>query len=447
MKLILIQPPIEDFYYTPVRRQPLGLLYLAGIAKSKNWETLLINAHSPKKSVLALPDSFSYLTPYIENHTFPFKNYYHWGASWQEIEKQIRENKGELFAISSLFTPYYQESETVIRLIQKYHPEALIAAGGSHATLFPDYYLDTLKVNFVIAGEGEKAFSCLLDFIQTGKKEFLFYAPNLFFKEKRGYGELFPEENLDLLPFPQRDLLKERDLFFYRKKGVSLIAGRGCPNQCSFCSSRKVFGNQYRVRSIDNIMKEIDECVVKYQAHFFNFEDDNLFHNHSFAIDFLKILIKYQKEKNMTFDFTAMNGISAETLDEEILTLMKKAGFQELNLALVTASLKTQNQLKRPFDSSHFQIIVQQAQKIGFNLRTYFILGLPNQTKEEIQLTDSFLKKLNLKAIPSVYYDIFENNPEKWKIQRSSGFANETKYLSRKDLIVFFNLFVKEFVH
>lgn len=118
---------------------------------------------------------------------------------------------------------------------------------------------------------------------------------------------------------------------------------------------------------------------------------------------------------------------------------MKQAGFKEINLSLVTASLINQKKLSRPFDTLRFSKIAQFAKEMGFNIRAYFILGLPFQTREEIEETLKFLKQLQIKAVPSVFYNVTIPDPNQWKIQRSSAFANETEHFSRKQLLYYFN--------
>ena len=148
------------------------------------------------------------------------------------------------------------------------------------------------------------------------------------------------------------------------------------------------------------------------------------------------------KNYSKNFELTAMNGISIENINEEILPLMQEAGFKELNISLVTKSSSIQSENNRPFDSQKFKNIASAAQNLGFNVRGYFIMGLPEQTKEEIRETIDFLKSLKISFFPSVYYNVF--SPEsQWKAQRSSAFYNEGKDFTREDLIKFFNICYK----
>lgn len=443
MKVTFIQPPVEDFYSTPVRRQPLGLLYLAGIAHQAGWETTLINGHSPKKKMIGLPAEFDYLKPWMDfpesEYRFPFKHYYHFGLSDEEIIRQIRQNPSDLFAVSSLFTPYFEETSRILNFIRKIHPHSTIIVGGPHVSLYPNYFLDLEQADYAMIGEAEGTFAQFLTALKGNDSSALCSMPNLLSRSHRQGKTLAPPVHINQIPFPQRDLLKDRDFKFYKTRGVSLIYSRGCPNSCSFCTSRFVFGSGYRQRQIESILEEIDLCVKNHQVRVFNFEDDNLFQNSKKAVELLENLIHYQERNNIQLDFTAMNGVSIESMNKNILRLMKQAGFKEINLSLVTASLINQKKLSRPFDTLRFSKIAQFAKEMGFNIRAYFILGLPFQTREEIEETLKFLKQLQIKAVPSVFYNVTIPDPNQWKIQRSSAFANETEHFSRKQLLYYFN--------
>jgi len=217
-----------------------------------------------------------------------------------------------------------------------------------------------------------------------------------------------------------------------------MITSRGCPNRCDFCTGKIIWGKSYRVRSVESVLSEIDECLNKFDVKIINFEDDNIFALKSRSVELLKELYRYQRKHDVKLDFTAMNGISIEQLDEEILNLMKQAGFRELNISLVSYSERLQKLYKRPFNSDKFSYIANIAKNLGMNVRSYFILGLPGQSKEEIEDTICFLMSLNIKIFPSVYYNV-NTDKGQWKMQRSSAFFNETEHLCRDDLFSLFN--------
>ncbi len=445
MNVCCINPPIQDFYCTGVRRQPLGLLYVAAAIKNAGHSVSLINGHTPKQHLIPLPRQFDYLKPFMnttdERVRFPFKHYRHFGASYQEIHRQVRASGADVFFVSCLFTTYYEESAEIISLVRQTNPGAVIVAGGYHAALNPRFYLEDCGVDYVVTGEGEAASAGLLACL-SGKGE-ISSVPNLCFREgnELRHTPKALEPDPDLLPHPARELLRERDFSFYRTRGVSISASRGCPNRCDFCTSREFWGGRYRQRSAASVTDEISRCAETYRAAVFNFEDDNLFPTRSRARELLDALIEYT-ERRGRLDFTAMNGVSLENLDGEIVALMHRAGFRELNMSLVTKSAELQEKHARPFDAEKVRSLARAALLLDMNVRAYFILGLPDQTKEEIEDTLSFLAGLGVKAFPSVYYDVHRPVTE-WKVQRSSAFYNETEHLSRHDLLRLFNRTVR----
>lgn len=437
-KVALIQPPLEDFYATAIRRQPLGLLYMAGALRQAGHEVELINGHTPKQKVIPWPKEFAYLKPYLKKpgpEAFPFSNYYHFGMSYEALERLISKSSARIFFVSALFTTYFEEVNTVIGFIKKHHPGAILVLGGYQAALHPEYYLGR-NVDYVITGEGEIASVLLLGALEgkisLGEVPGLCYIKNgQFIRQKNRQ-----VENLDRLSFPARDLLLSRDLKVYKRKMVSMIASRGCPHGCVFCSGRTIWERTYRRRSPENIYSEMKELLAS-GVDWFNFEDDNLFLLPDQTIRLLGIFRELKKH-HPALELTAMNGLSIEHLDHIGMRDLREAGFGEINLSLVSAGEDYQRELARPFKTSLFEKIVRDAKKEGMKVRAYFILGLPGQTKEEVRQTISYLKRLEVTIYPSVYYDVFAPVLE-WKTQRSSAFFNETEFLSREDLICFFN--------
>lgn len=441
-RVVLVQPPIEDFYTTPLRRQPLGLLSLAAVARQQGWEACLINGHSPKKRPIALPREFDYLRPFMEHRDpglrFPFRSYYHFGLSFQEMQRRIRALPARLYALSLAFTPYHREGETILEMIRSEHPHTPIVIGGPHATLHHNYYLEQGLADYVILGEGEEALARLLDYLNDADAD-LEAIPNLVFRGRQHPPALQPVRTLDALPFPARDLLLARDMKMYGRAGVSLLFSRGCPHACAFCSSRAVFGRGNRRRSSANLIQEIDYCWNQFGTTVFNFEDDHLFADPDACAVMLQQVIHYQQRHNIRFDLCNLNGSCLETLDNSLLTLMRRAGFRSLDLSLVSAGEAVQQGSRRPFDSPGFTTVVQEAHRLGMHIRAYFILGLPRQNKEEIEDTIALLQSLPVLPVPSVYYDVMRPEPDHWMLQRSAAFANETRHLQREDLIRYFN--------
>jgi hypothetical protein len=122
MKVLLIQPPIRDFYQTSIRTQPIGLAYLAASLRTHGYEVEILDCQTERKGSIPIPPELSYLRDFYPfNDRSPFKLYsgfYHFGMGWDEIRRKIETSKADVFGISSSFTPYHEEALEIARIIK-----------------------------------------------------------------------------------------------------------------------------------------------------------------------------------------------------------------------------------------------------------------------------------------------------------------------------------------
>ena len=123
MKVLLIQPPLRDFYQTSIRTQPIGLGYLASSLQAHGYGVEILDCQTDKKRPIPVPPELSSLLDiYPFNDQSPFKLYggfYHFGMDWAEIKKHIADSNADVFGISSSFTPYYGEAQEVARIVKE----------------------------------------------------------------------------------------------------------------------------------------------------------------------------------------------------------------------------------------------------------------------------------------------------------------------------------------
>jgi len=119
MRVLLIQPPLEDFYTTPIRLYPLGLLYAARVLEDFGAEVEVLDCLAPlRKTRIPVPPSFRHLPPLSRVPHF-FKGYYRFGLADGEILRRIRDFAPDLIGVSSQFTAYYQSVEELALLIKR----------------------------------------------------------------------------------------------------------------------------------------------------------------------------------------------------------------------------------------------------------------------------------------------------------------------------------------
>jgi radical SAM superfamily enzyme YgiQ (UPF0313 family) len=449
MKVLLIQPPVQDFYDTDVRLQPIGLCYLKAAVKRHlpDVEVIIKDYHAGAgRQTVAIPKELRYLVDYygVEDKSpfSTFHRFYHFGKSFDAIETEIAAIKPDVVGISSLFTPYFREVLEIAERVKK-RTSANVVVGGSHASAAPDSLLSSPHVDYVIRGEGEKA---LVEFFRylLGQSP-VEVVPNLAYKQ---HGEVIYnpiEDNflIDELPFPDLSDLCPSVYSLGGSPMTFMITSRSCPHKCSFCSVHATFGTNYRRRSVENVLEEIE---LRYRQGYrvIDFEDDNLtYYKNSFK-ELCRRLIERFPAREM--EFVAMNGISYLSLDDELLELMYEAGFSQLNLALVSSDKTVRETTKRPHTLEAYVKVVRKAHHLGFKIVSYQILGLPNESLESMIQTLAFNARLPVLLGASPFYRT-PNAPiarglrlteEEFVRARLTALAIETEDFAREDIYTLF---------
>jgi len=488
MKVLLLQPPVQDFYNTDVRLQPIGLAYLKAVAekyvpdirvKIKDYH------HGWGRRTIPLPKELAYLKNYYsKDDKSPFStfhHYYHFGADFDEIAKDVAKEKPDLVGIAALFAPYHREVLRCAETIKKRFPVPILL-GGAQVSAMPEAMLAHPAVDFVIQGEGERPFvellkvlskSALNDHSKSKNQRHCeepqggdaaispqknriaspsarndittqdFRAiPNLGYK-KNGQWIFNPrEENfpVEALPFPDLSDLSQGHYLFEKKPLCFIITSRGCPYRCAFCSVHKTFGHRCRRRSAGNILAEIK---LRYRQGYrvFDFEDDNLtFDRKEMAVLCAELIRTFPKKD---IQLLAMNGVCYWTLDRQTLRLMRQAGFTHLNLSLVSTNTALLKTLRRPNPLKKYREIIEQATALGFKIVAYQILGLPGDTLSSMIKTLLFNAKLPVLLGASPFYLIPHSpiarhfsDPSEADIlkARLTAMAIETQTFKRDDL-------------
>ncbi|MCK5074258.1 MAG: B12-binding domain-containing radical SAM protein [Bacteriovoracaceae bacterium] len=407
LKIVFIQPPIQDFYNTKIRLQPLGLAYLKSSILRKFPGTHIIIRdyhHGYPKKTIPIPKELDYLKHFFAGYDkgpfSSFHQYYHFGASFPDIVSDLKTLKPDLIGISSSFSPYYEEVLTLASQI-KNKMNIPIILGGAHVSACPELMLKNENVDFVIVGEGEKAICLFL-------KEFLNdknykKVPSLGYKKNE---ELFfnpqcDNFHIDEIPFPDfSDFPTDR--YQYNKKTLSFIqTSRSCPWQCDFCSVHTTFGKKFRQRKSDQVIEEMKSGYLK-GVRIFDFEDDNLTFNKTRALElFEKIKINFPKKD---IELMAMNGLAYQSMDKEILVSMKEAGFKNLNIALVFCNEKLAIANSRPHSPDKFRTIVNDAFDMNYFITAYLILGHPEDNITNMIDTLAMLASLPVLIGASMFY-------------------------------------------
>ncbi|AXR67289.1 B12-binding domain-containing radical SAM protein [Leptospira mayottensis] len=455
MRLLLIQPPVQDFYDTDIRLQPIGLCYLKGAIQKflPNIEVIIRDFHRGMGDKLAgrrtvpIPSELKYLKEYYsvpdKSPFSTFFEYFHFGAPYEDIANEVKFLAPDLVGISSLFSPYYREALKTAETVKKVL-DVPVLMGGSHVSACPELMLSNPNVDFIIRGEGEKPICDFLREFQTYKRYAI--VDSLGWKENGSLrlnpiGDNFPIQEL---PSPDVSSLSKEHYLFEGKPIRFVITSRSCPHRCSFCSVHTTFGTKYRRNTVENVLNEIKESYeLGYRV--FDFEDDNLTFFRPEMKKLCEELIRAFPKKDIRL--VAMNGISYISLDSELLRLMKDAGFTNLNLALVSSDKLVRETTKRPHTIEKYLQIVWESFELGFQITSYQILGLPMETLESMIQTLRFNAAQPVLMGASLFYltpnsPIASDFPERSEsdvfLSRLTSMAILSEHFEREDIYSLF---------
>ncbi|MBW2614245.1 MAG: B12-binding domain-containing radical SAM protein [Deltaproteobacteria bacterium] len=406
--ILLIQPPIRDYYLTKKRTIPYGLMSLASGLMEKGFSVDLLDAlATPKSKIIDIPSEMDYLSTYYgRTDTSPFSlfhHYRHYGYSFQHIGKIVRESNAFLVGIASLFTPYADMSIQTAQTVKKFLPDCTVVIGGHHPTELPHDVLESGAVDYLIRGEGEVALPLLADALHNGTS--LENIPGLCFRKRDGTFRIVEPammKNIDDYPLPAAQLLNSKYYMRGDHAGYTITASRGCPFKCSYCAMGRSPLGIYRRRNVDRIITEMKTAVHTYNCGFFDFEDENLTHDKKwFTALMTKIVLAF---KDRDIELRAMNGLFPPSIDQDLLPLMKQAGFKTLNLSLGTTSGSQLKKFNRPDVRPAFERLTETAEMYRLACVGYIIVGAPFQDPGQSVDDLIYLWRSRVLAGVSVYY-------------------------------------------
>jgi anaerobic magnesium-protoporphyrin IX monomethyl ester cyclase len=435
--IVLIQPPVRDFYLTTKRTIPYGLACMATALSRAGFSVVLLDALATSKArVVEWPSEMDYLRPfYGQEDRSPFAlfhGYKQFGYSLEHIGAQVRRLRPFLVGISSLFTAYSAEALETAATVKRWAPECRVVMGGYHPTALPEAVMGSPDVDFVVRGEGEAALPALSEALRAGRS--VASVPGLVWRRPDGRLQLNPPavmENLEDCPPPACHLLRHD---FYRRGSrpcAVVVASRGCPLHCSYCSVGSAAQLPYRRRSVAAVLGELETAVLQDGVRFIDFEDENLSLARGWFLDLLHaIAVRYAP---YSLELRAMNGLLPTTLDDEVVCAMRNAGFKTLNLSLGSSNRAQLQRFQRPDVLCAFDEALGYAEKYGLQAVAYIIVGAPGQSPLQSVEDLLFLASRRVLAGVSVYYPApgsvdyqrcadADLLPESYSLMRSSAF-------------------------
>jgi len=256
-----------------------------------------------------------------------------------------------------------------------------IVFGGIHPSALPELVLKEADVDAVVIGEGEKAMLKIVTDVAKGV--------NI---HRRRYTADYIR-NLDDLPFPNRQTIKnERNISqAFHDEGeriTSVLSSRGCPFRCSFCCSHVLWQHKVRFRSPANILDEVEELIRDWDIQFLKFADDTFTINKQQVIEFCQLKI----ERGIKIPYGANAHVN--TIDEEMMRYLAESGCRELWYGVESGSPRILREVHKNTDIDQIKAVFKLTKEYGIKTRAYFLLGVPDETVEDIAMTERLCDEL-----------------------------------------------------
>jgi len=371
MKILLINPPAKKLIKTFAPDElteemglypPMGLLYIAAYAK---------RVHGSRFEFKVLDTQVNRMT-------------------YEDIGQALAENEADVVGISCM-TFLLSDALEVCRLAKEINPRTHVIIGGTHPTIYPLEMLSQPFVDSVVFGEGEITFAEFLDALSQNKS--LSEIKGLGYKEN-GEPILNPIRkfisDLDSLPFPDRSLVPQDKYYNLLGKGKEIMTGlltsRGCPHNCTFCTKKD--GRVCRMRSSENVIQEIEECVSRGITDF-DIIDDTFTVNRKRLLEIVDQIIK--KRMKITMDLRAR----VDQVDQEMLDRLAQAGCNRIRFGVESGNPAVLKNLKKGITLDQVRKAFRMTKKSGIMSFAYFMLGSPGEGEKEIGESIKLAKEID----------------------------------------------------
>jgi anaerobic magnesium-protoporphyrin IX monomethyl ester cyclase len=365
---VLIYPPAEPFFIRTTKifyglDPPLGLLYLAALLENEGDHVTILDFSAE---------------PYEE----------------QKVTRAL--NNADAVGITVL-SPALEQTKQVITLIKTHQPDLPILIGGPHCTLLPQSVLIELPADICVHGDGEPPLRDLRAALLSSTPPT--DIPGVSIRTKTGIHHgppAQPLQRLDDVPFPARHLVSHYTYGRQFNPGLkpgqftSMLASRGCPYSCRFCSRASTHQHRYQTRTVENILAELREIHDQGYRHI-AFVDDCFPANINHATQL------FDRIKNESLDLIiSLTATRVDLADPTLYKTMRQAGVAHVQYGLESGNQDILDYYHKHITLDQIRHAVHLSHTTGFFTLGSFILGAPFETQEHFKKTIAFACSLPL---------------------------------------------------
>ena len=385
MKVCLIRPAIvipsnnQTSMFTP----PLGLAYVAGAIRQAGYQVQVIDA---------VGEALDARHP-VDNNCFLH------GLTPEQTVARIDPDSG-VIGVAAGFSFEWPSCRDLIGRIRKRFPDALLMGGGEHITAMPEDSVAESDLDVGVLGEGEETALEIVAARAKGAFEPTSMA-GVAYRRPDGSvavnGRRPRRRDIDGIPWPAWDLLPienylERGFGFGVNRGRSMpvMASRGCPYQCTFCSNPQMWTTRWIPRDPDLLLDEMAHYQRLYGAENFDFYDLTAIVKKSWIVAFCHKIA----ERGLTFTWQLPSGTRSEAIDDEVAELLHRSGCRNLSYSPESGSPSVLKRIKKRIGTEAVLASIRSSFRQGMNVKCNIILGFPGETTKEVMETYRFIVRM-----------------------------------------------------
>jgi anaerobic magnesium-protoporphyrin IX monomethyl ester cyclase len=309
--------------------------------------------------------------------------------------------------VSSMFSNQWLFIRDLLMAIRDKYPDKLVVMGGEHVTACADYIIESCRaVDVCVMGEGEETIVDLVDAYRSGRP--LAEVPGIVFRDgakavrtiKRGRIRAIdeiPEPDWSIVPIER---YIENGVTYGANLGrsIPLLASRGCPFQCTFCSSPQMWTTLWQARKPELVVAEMKKYKTRYNVTNFDFYDLTAIVRKQWIADFCNLLIK--EKLNVTWQLAS--GTRSEAIDSEITPLLYEAGCRLVIYAPESGSPEELKRIKKKVKLDRMISSMRDAHRAGIETKANMIFGMLGMTWRDVLYSYLFIARMALAGVTNV---------------------------------------------
>ncbi|MBI5447030.1 MAG: radical SAM protein [Deltaproteobacteria bacterium] len=356
-----------------------------------------------------------------------------------EAAERMRSWGPDAVLVATQSVEYGVQYHEVARLAKEVRPDCTTVFGGVYATVLPEEAVKDPNVDFVFLWHAEERVGDFLEAVFSGAADRLRTFPGLAFRDASGAEVLNPVESyisdvrvqvkpdysrIDVRPY----LVQESDDYQSNAPDLcgNILTSYGCQYNCLFCAARTISGRKVAFRPVADVLEEMEYLMNEHGVRYFIFHDDAFVANRKRTRQMLNAFI--ERQYNVRWKLV---NVAAWNLDDELLSLLKAAGCEQLTISVESGSQRVLKEIvRKPLKLEIVPPLVRKCRALGITIGANFVFGFPGETWEEIRQTVRFAEQCDFDiahfciATPLPKTDLYELAREKGCLPADFSFTD-----------------------